>query len=199
MCFFFFWHELFHLFFQTAHPANPEPTPELEGDEDLLLNHLHARLKDQSYMIALDDVCDTKVWDYLQRAFPKQDNGSLVLLTTSLLEVAKSAESFHISRMPDFDEHAAWELLCLVMFNGPPCQPKLNEVGKKIVKNCRGLRLVIPKVLLFVSRTKNSPEQWNNIAEDEENPIFTVAHELFQVLRLAQYVACCYPYLVKHN
>lgn len=181
MSFFFFWHKLFHLPFQTAHSANPEPTPELGGDEDLLLNHLRTRLKDQSYMIALDDVCDTKVWDYLQRAFPKQDNGSLVLLTTSLLEVA------------------AWELLCLVMFNDPPCQPKLNEVGKKIVKNCQGLRLVIPKVLLFVPRTKNSPEQWNNIAEDEENPIFTVAHELFQVLRFAQYVACFYPYLVKQN
>lgn len=134
----------------------------------------------------LDDVHDTKVWDYLRRSFPKQDNGSLVLLTTSLLEVARSADSFHISRMPDLNEHPLWEFLYAVMFGRGSCPPELEEVGKKIIENCQKLRLVLPKVLLFLYRTRNTPEQWNNLAADRDNPIFMVTDELAEVQLLPQ-------------
>lgn len=129
----------------------------------------------------LDDVCDTKVWDYLRRSFPEQDNGSLVLLTTSLEEVAQFSDSFHISRMPDFDEHPTWDFLCLVVFGGPFCPPQLEEAGKKIIKNCQRLRLVLIKVLIFLSRTKKTPEHWNSIAEDKDNPVFMVSDEISEV------------------
>lgn len=176
----------FNISFQTAHPVNPDPTQGSSDDEDLLVEHLYTKLKDQRYMIVLDDVCDTKVWDYLRRSFPKQDNGSLVLLTTSQEEVARSANSFHISRMPDLNEHPLWEFLSTVIFGRGSCPPELEEAGKKIVENCQRLRLVLPKVLLFLYRTKDTPEQWNNLAADKENPIFMVADELAEVLLLPQ-------------
>ncbi|KAG6416493.1 hypothetical protein SASPL_123923 [Salvia splendens] len=98
----------------TGHPVNPDQSLGLGDDEELLVEHLYTRLKDCRYMIVLDDVCDTNIWDYLRRSFPKQDNGSLLLLTTSLEKIALFSYSFHISRMPDFDEHPMWDFLCLV-------------------------------------------------------------------------------------
>ncbi|XP_041993167.1 putative late blight resistance protein homolog R1A-3 isoform X1 [Salvia splendens] len=168
---------------KTGHPVNPDQSLGLGDDEELLVEHLYTRLKDCRYMIVLDDVCDTNIWDYLRRSFPKQDNGSLLLLTTSLEKIALFSYSFHISRMPDFDEHPMWDFLCLVVFGGPFCPPQLEEAGKNIIKNCQGLRLVVIKVLLFLSSTKKTPEHWNNIAADKDNPIFMVADEISEVCR----------------
>ncbi|XP_042067917.1 putative late blight resistance protein homolog R1A-10 [Salvia splendens] len=168
---------------KTGHPVNPDQSMGLGDDEELLVEHLYTRLKDRRYMIVLDDVCDTNIWEYLRRSFPKQDNGSLLLLTTSLEEIALFSNSFHISRMPDFDEHPMWDFLCLVVFGGPFCPPQLEEAGKNIIKNCQGLRLVVIKVLLFLSSTKKTPEYWNNIAADKDNPIFMVADEISEVCR----------------
>ncbi|KAH6803276.1 hypothetical protein C2S51_034722 [Perilla frutescens var. frutescens] len=170
---------------KASYSVNPTLTPGL-GDEELLVDHLYTALNGRKYMIVLDDVCDTMVWDYLRRAFPKQDNGSLVLLTTSVEEVALSADSFHISRMPDFDECAVWGFLRLVIFGRPDCLPEFEEVGKKIVKNCQRLSLVLIKVLLFMSRTKNTPEQWKDLAEDKDNPVFMVADEISEVCRIKE-------------
>lgn len=151
-------------------------------DEEFLVEHTYTSLKGRKYMIVLDDVCDTKVWDYIRRSFPKQDNGSLVLVTTSLEEQGLFADRFHICRMPDFNEDSAWDLLRMVIFGRRWCPPKLEAIGKQIVKNCQRLRLILVKVALSLSRNKMMPEHWCNLATDKDNSIFNVSDEIAEVL-----------------
>ncbi|XP_022865109.1 disease resistance protein RPP13-like [Olea europaea var. sylvestris] len=54
-----------------------------EAREEQLSEHLYKSLKGRKYLIVMDNVRDTKVWDLVWRLLPKDDEGSRVLLTTS--------------------------------------------------------------------------------------------------------------------
>ncbi|CAA2961755.1 late blight resistance homolog R1A-10 [Olea europaea subsp. europaea] len=54
-----------------------------EAREEQLSEHLCKSLKGRKYLIVMDNVRDTKVWDLVWRLPPKDDEGSRVLLTTS--------------------------------------------------------------------------------------------------------------------
>ncbi|XP_027172516.1 putative late blight resistance protein homolog R1B-17 [Coffea eugenioides] len=57
-------------------------------NEDDLAEQLYKRLKGRRYVIVLDDVWDIEVWNLLERSFPDDANGSRILLTSRLFEVA---------------------------------------------------------------------------------------------------------------
>ncbi|XP_019191983.1 PREDICTED: putative late blight resistance protein homolog R1A-3 [Ipomoea nil] len=63
------------------------------GDISDLPNQLRQRLMDQRYLIVIDDIWGTKAWDDLHRCFPESSNGSRVLITTRLKQVADYASS----------------------------------------------------------------------------------------------------------
>lgn len=54
-----------------------------EAREEQLSEHLYKSLKGRKYLIVMDNVRDTKVWDLVWRLLPKDDEGSRVLLTTA--------------------------------------------------------------------------------------------------------------------
>ncbi|XP_031092227.1 putative late blight resistance protein homolog R1B-16 isoform X2 [Ipomoea triloba] len=58
-----------------------------------LSGSLRKHLKDQRYLIVMDDIWSTTAWDSVQRCFPDDNNGSRILLTSRLREVAEYASS----------------------------------------------------------------------------------------------------------
>ncbi|XP_019179200.1 PREDICTED: putative late blight resistance protein homolog R1A-4 [Ipomoea nil] len=58
-----------------------------------LAESLRKHLKDQRYLIVIDDIWSTTAWDSLQRCFPDDNNGSRILLTSRLREVAEYVSS----------------------------------------------------------------------------------------------------------
>ncbi|XP_019151769.1 PREDICTED: disease resistance protein RPP13-like isoform X6 [Ipomoea nil] len=58
-------------------------------DNNHLANQLRQKLMGQRYLIVMDDIWDTKAWDDIQRCFPENFNGSRILLTTRLKQVAE--------------------------------------------------------------------------------------------------------------
>ncbi|XP_031116720.1 putative late blight resistance protein homolog R1A-4 [Ipomoea triloba] len=84
------------------------------------------------YLIAIDDIWSTQVWDDLQICFPEKRNGSRVLLTTRLTYVATYASSGGLSfNMPTLSKEESWDLFCRKVFakeSCPPCIDKLGEI-----------------------------------------------------------------------
>lgn len=156
----------------------------MEGEEKLG-QYLYASLEGRRYVVMLDDVHDTDIFVQLRQWLPEQHNGSLVFITTSFTEVARFEESFEVIEIPVvWDELLSWSYirLSLLMFGvGVEASIPLEyeEAGKKIAKNCRGLRIVLAKVILALLRSEKTLEFW--LAADEDDPIFMVDDEISEV------------------
>ncbi|KAH6832868.1 hypothetical protein C2S53_014379 [Perilla frutescens var. hirtella] len=161
-----------------------------QGDEDTARRCLLSKLSGRRYMLVLDDVWDTQIWDYLFDALPTESNGSLVLLTTSLRDVALHPKPFHVYNMYDEVSNSIddvfWNAFRAVLFRWGPFPPELEEAGRKIIRNCRGLRIVMSKVLLFLWSADRTPEAWNLIADDEHHPLFHVDDEQSERTRIKE-------------
>ncbi|XP_047961655.1 putative late blight resistance protein homolog R1A-3 [Salvia hispanica] len=121
---------------------------------------IHKTLSGRRYLIVLDDVWSVQVWDELKHFFPDNGNGSRVVLTTRLSNVARSCHSRSCLMMKPLDEQTSWKLFCKEAFKQESCPyPELEEVGKEIARLCRGLPLatvVVGGLLLNSPKSKVS-------------------------------------------
>ncbi|KAG6408879.1 hypothetical protein SASPL_131905 [Salvia splendens] len=164
----------------------------LEGDDELLIEKVNSSLKGRKYMIVIDDIWETRVWDDLRRSFPEQSNGSLILITTSFEEVALYADCCRIFQIPVLDEDRTWDVLQIAIFGvGSSCSRQTEESGRMIARNCRGRMFSFAKVVLFMLKAeKNQKMQlqacWNAIAQDKEHPVFLIPDELLEVDKIGE-------------
>ncbi|KAL2492123.1 Disease resistance RPP13-like protein 4 [Abeliophyllum distichum] len=110
--------------------------------------HTHEKLykcvKGKRYLIVLDDMWDTKAWDEVQWLFPDDSNGSRIILTTRLADVAVYAgSSSAIHHLSCLSPEKSWNLLHQTVFGEECCPCELEEIGKEIAKNCKGLPLAL--------------------------------------------------------
>ncbi|KAH6806748.1 hypothetical protein C2S51_031579 [Perilla frutescens var. frutescens] len=152
-----------------------------ERDDEEINQHLCEFLKDRRYLIVLDDVWETEVWEYLISCFPNSDDGrSRILITTRLREVADHTTITcysNIKTVPLLNKEESWDLFREKVFGEEWCPPKLEDAGKKIVKNCDGLPLTIIKVAELLSEREITVEYWNEVAADTENSVFMAVYD----------------------
>ncbi|KAK4414157.1 putative late blight resistance proteinR1B-8 [Sesamum alatum] len=110
-----------------------------------LAEWVYKNLKGKTYFIVMDDMWSTKIWDDLRRFFLNDNNGSRVLLTTRLSDVAVYASSSPLHHMGFLDEESSWNLLQDKVFGQQKCPPELERVGRA-TKRCCGLPLAIAMV-----------------------------------------------------
>ncbi|KAL0341634.1 UNVERIFIED_CONTAM: putative late blight resistance proteinR1B-16 [Sesamum calycinum] len=123
------------------------------------------------YIIVLDDMWSTEVWDDMKRIFPDDGNGSRIMLTTRLQGVAVYAtDSFsppHRIRL--LDEDKSWHLLCQEVFGQEGCPPEfqeLEDIGKMIARNCNGLPLATSVVGGLLANSAMTREFWGYVADN---------------------------------
>ncbi|XP_047978718.1 putative late blight resistance protein homolog R1A-10 [Salvia hispanica] len=172
-----------------------------DGDCEMINQRLYEFLKDKRYLIVLDDVWETKVWDYLECCFPNSDNGrSRILITTRLMEVCDHCNS-RARTVPFLNKEESWDLFWEKVFGEEWCPPKLEEAGRKIVKHCDGLPLTIVKVAELLSKVDITVEYWNEVASDKENSVFLEVYcEISEILfpsyeYLPQRLKPCFLYM----
>ncbi|KAG8362900.1 hypothetical protein BUALT_BualtUnG0025800 [Buddleja alternifolia] len=73
---------------------------------------LHQELFGRRYLIVMDDLWSTNGWDDFKSSFPNYRNGSRVMVTTRLNDVAASLSSQNTYTMDFQDEDNSWNLLC---------------------------------------------------------------------------------------
>ena len=87
----------------------------------------------------MDDIWKTEVWNEVSTAFPKNLNGSRILITSRIKEVALHASSHNNSiYIPPYelqllDQDKSWELFSKKVFRGDTCPPELETLGRQIV------------------------------------------------------------------
>ncbi|KAL6534634.1 hypothetical protein OROGR_013309 [Orobanche gracilis] len=141
-----------------------------QAKEHELGEKLHKRLWGRRYLIVLDDIWDIEAWDQLQLFFPNNNNGSRIMLTTRLSNLASAvADVSNIIEMDFLDEDNSWDLFCKTVFGeeeGCQCPFELQDIGKKIVEKCKGLPLSIIVIGGLVSKSERTREYWEFIGEN---------------------------------
>lgn len=161
---------------------------DLNDDTRTISEDLYERLKNRRYMIVIDDIRNECIWDELRSSFPDEENGSVVMVTTGIREVALCANSLHIFEMCVYDEKESWGILEQGIFGERLCPLELLEAGKRIAKNCGGRRIALAKAILLLAKAERKAKLWNEVAEDAHNPIFMVVDELSEVTLLHTFI-----------
>ncbi|KAL9165908.1 hypothetical protein ABFS82_06G200600 [Erythranthe guttata] len=150
--------------------------------QDYSAQRILSTLLGRRYLIVMDDMWSTNAWDDVGRIFP--DNGSRVLLTTRLSDVADLAgSSSPLHQMHLMDEHQSWNLLQRKVFEHQRCPPDLEEIGKEISRRCGGLPLAIVVIAGFLYTT--TPNFWWEIAENLNSAIATTDGQFQKILSLS--------------
>ncbi|KAH6819482.1 hypothetical protein C2S51_003085 [Perilla frutescens var. frutescens] len=163
---------------------------------------IYKNLCGRRYIIVLDDIWSKDAWHDLKLWFPAENNGSRILLTTRLEEVAEypTKPSVHLQiRLLNSEE--SWNLLCQNVFGEDEvCPPQLEKDGRKIVERCEGLPLLILEVADLLNRADKTEEYWKEAAR-RESKIFADAYDrISEVLLLSfnylpHYLKACFLYM----
>ncbi|KAL3632946.1 hypothetical protein CASFOL_025930 [Castilleja foliolosa] len=139
-----------------------------EMSEDKLGEKLYKSLIGRRYLIVIDDIWSIEAWDRVRFFFPANDNGSRIVITTRLSSLASKLNgSCDILEMSFLDEDKSWKLLRSTVFGeGGICPLELDEIGKKIAKNCKGLPLSIVVIGGLVGKSNQTREHWQYIADN---------------------------------
>ncbi|XP_049388615.1 putative late blight resistance protein homolog R1B-16 [Solanum stenotomum] len=174
-----------------------------ETSNDELMEIVYRGLKGRRFLIVIDDIWSTKVWDQMERIFPNDDNNkSRILLTTRLKYVADYVSC------PDFPPHCksflsrydSWNLFTKKLFKKDLCPPGLEAIGKYIVKQCRGLPLSIVVVAGLLGKMDLTHDNWKNVEENLNSLFGTVSERCQSILSLSynylpQYLRACFLYI----
>ncbi|KAH0708234.1 hypothetical protein KY284_009661 [Solanum tuberosum] len=138
-----------------------------EKQADELADQLRKTLFSKRYLILVDDVWETSVWDDLIGCFRDSNNGSRIILTTRNHEVAmytRIRSDPLLLRMFNNDE--SWELLRKKVFGEESCSPLLTEIGQEIAKKCGQLPLSVVLVAGILSEMEKKEECWEQLANN---------------------------------
>ncbi|RDX62435.1 Disease resistance protein RPP13, partial [Mucuna pruriens] len=131
--------------------------------EEELKKLVRESLERKRYLVVLDDMWKKQDWDEVQDAFPDNNRGSRILITSRLKEVA-SHTSLHPPYCLQFlTGEESWELFCRKVFRGEEYPSDLVTLGKQIVESCRGLPLSIIVLAGLLANKEKSHREWSKV------------------------------------
>ncbi|KAK4427709.1 putative late blight resistance proteinR1B-16 [Sesamum alatum] len=155
---------------------------------------LYKTLYGRRYLIVLDDMWDAESWDKIKWFFPDDNNGSRIIVTTRIANVAHYIGSGWLHHKMSFlQDDESWNLIHQKVFaTGETCSRGMESVGRKIAEKCRGLPLLITVIGGLLSQAERTQVFWEQVAEDVSSTVADEYEQLFNVLSL------CYNYLPYH-
>ena len=155
---------------------------ELKGKQSLkeeLKQLLQNFLREKSYLIVLDKIPMSGVWDDLKDAFPDQSNGR-IMITTRDMDLPLHADSgiFHY-KMQLLSTDESWTLFKNTLRMVIP--QELEEVGRKIEICCSGLPLTIKKMGELLSDKEATKEEWTrvlNVLKGDPGPWLEISNKV---------------------
>lgn len=169
-------------------------TNEESNDVDRLMDMIYKKLKGRRYLVVMDDIWSSDIWDLMARTFPDDNNGSRIILTSRQEEVANYAD-------PDSNPHEmnllssdnSWKLLRDKVFGAEhACPPELADIGWQVAQRCQGLPLALLVVAGHLSRISRTRESWNDVAKSASKVVANESDICLGVLAMS------YNYLPDH-
>ncbi|KAL6498464.1 hypothetical protein OROHE_026561 [Orobanche hederae] len=136
---------------------------------DTVQDRVYKYLKGRKYLIVLDDLWSFKAWDDFKNIFPDDCNGSRIMITTRLHNVASYADSSNLLHQMRFiDPVQSWDLLKRVVFPNKDIPPELESIGYDIAKRCGGLPLAVVLVAGILSTVSKTRLSWKEVERNIE-------------------------------
>lgn len=152
------------------------------------------------FLIVMDDTWSTEVMNDVNKFFPDNKNGSRILLTTRLRDVADSSTPSHEMRLMDADQ--SWNLLEQKVLGHQDFIPReLEKTGREIARSCGGLPLAVVVVAGLLSRVSTTQTSWEEIARNVKSSLATTEDgQIEKILSLSynhlpHYLRPCFLYM----
>jgi hypothetical protein len=134
--------------------------------KEFLVDKLLKCLQEKRYLVVMDDIWKPQVWNEVKDAFPDNSNGSRILITSRIKEVA-----LHASLTPPYflqflNNDESWKLFCKKVFRGGECHFALEDIGRQIAKGCRGLPLLIVVLGGILANKEQTHRTWSKVIAD---------------------------------
>ncbi|XXG48875.1 hypothetical protein AAC387_Pa02g3203 [Persea americana] len=157
--------ELMRNMIKELYDYNKEPLPagrdKMEGGH--LVQAVIDYLQNKRYVIVLDDVWETIDWNHLRVAFPNNQCGSRIMLTTRIRDVALSFEAENTLYLEPLGKDDAWLLFCNRAFLNKSCPPELEPYAKSLAQKCEGLPLAIVTIGGLMLTKEKSSFEWRKV------------------------------------
>ncbi|XP_057744207.1 putative disease resistance protein At3g14460 [Arachis stenosperma] len=171
------------------------------GSLNLLQNKLQQILSGKKFFFVLDDVWseDAHKWKQFIAPFHCGAKGSSILLTTRMKEVASVVQTCPSHFLNELLEESCWLLFaanaCFPESNGIPT---LEEIGRNIVKKCKGLPLAV-ETLGRLLQGKRDAKEWNAVLRSDIWEFSTKNSKIIPALlisyfQLPPYLKRCFVY-----
>lgn len=167
-----------------------------------LKEKLYKNLIGRRYLIVIDDIWDTKVWNDVNRLFPDNKERSRIILTTRLESVAVHVNSSRsaLHQMRFLNDVESWNLFCEKVFGGDFCPGELNQMGTEIVKKCEGLPLAIVLIGGLLSKSTQIQSYWEYVAQNLSSVITSHDDQSSKILYLSynnlpHHLRVCFLYM----
>ncbi|KAF3441371.1 hypothetical protein FNV43_RR15285 [Rhamnella rubrinervis] len=141
--------------------------------ETFLLQHkLKEALQGKKFLFILDNVwnVDQEIWDGIQTPFESAANGSKIIVTTRVSNIAKDLATVdsQVLRLKSLTEADCWLLFSKHAFNNvdPSSYPHLEEIGKNIVRKCLGNPLAV-KSLACLLQSRLNTKEWEDVLTND--------------------------------
>lgn len=178
------------------------PSKEIyEESNQEIAERLYKSLKRRRFLIVVDDVWSTDAWDDLSMLFPDDENGSRVILTSRLIDVATYADPDRQPHQLNFlNNDEGWELLHQKLFGKRGYPFELEKIGRSIAERCQGLPLAIVVVAGHLSKMSKTPDCWNTVAESVGSVVNREPGQCLDILALSynylpQHLKACFLYM----
>ncbi|KAG2558170.1 hypothetical protein PVAP13_8NG137200 [Panicum virgatum] len=136
--------------------------------EEQLIKELRKFLQRKRYLIVIDDIWDTSVWETIQYALIENECGSRIITTTRILDVAKQIGGIY--QLEPLSPADSIKLFYQRIFGSEDKRPSgnLTEVSRKILKKCGGVPLAIITVASMLANKngkENTPDFWSKVCQ----------------------------------
>ncbi|MED6147359.1 hypothetical protein PIB30_043417 [Stylosanthes scabra] len=161
------------------------------NDLDTAQNHLKNALAGKNFLVVLDDVWSSnrEAWGTFLNPFECGSQGGKFLVTTRLDAVASVVKTKHnqAHNLSLLDEEQCWSVFANRAWDlAESRDPALEEIGRKIVKKCKGLPLAA-EALGGLLRGKDGEKDWNDVLNSEFWQLSEEDSRILPALRISYY------------
>ncbi|XP_057487553.1 disease resistance protein RPP13-like [Actinidia eriantha] len=132
--------------------------------DDELSFELRRYLRSTRYMVVLDNIWKTEIWDELNQVLDNNMYGSRIIITTRFPQLAEHVNPRsppHYLRFLSKEE--SWELFSKKVFLEERFPSDLEKIGEQLVHKCLGHPLAIVALAGVLLHKEKTPQCWSRV------------------------------------